>query len=141
MTEFVTHEALARVADITPAPHVRNEIDRCFELPTGLYAATVALYLGFIAVMAVVLMNPELVLPMVIFAFFIIAGFGTPSLWARMNPAKRERAMSWSTFRHRGIQTATGRLGAGAATVQVLILPTLIFVWGVAAATIAIAVR
>jgi hypothetical protein len=91
--------------------------------------------------MAVVLMNPELVLPMVIFAFFIIAGFGTPSLWARMNPAKRERAMSWSTFRHRGIQTATGRLGAGAATVQVLILPTLIFVWGVAAATIAIAVR
>jgi hypothetical protein len=141
MTEFVTHEALVRIADVTPAPHVRSEIDRCFELPTGLYAATVALYLGFIAVMAVVLINPELVLPMVIFAFFIVAGFGTPALWARMNPVKQQRPMSWGTFRHRGIQTATGHLGAGAAAVQVLILPALIFLWGITAAIIAIAVR
>jgi hypothetical protein len=141
MTEFTTQEALSRVATVTPSPHVRSEIDRCFELPTGLYAATVALYLGFLAVMAVALINPELVLPMVIFAFFIVAGFGTPALWARMNPEKRQRAMSWGTFRHRGVQTATGHLGAGAATVQVLILPALIFLWGITAAIIAIAVR
>jgi hypothetical protein len=141
MTEFTTQEALGRVAVIKPAPHVRSEIDRCFEIPTGLYAATVALYLGFLAVMAVALINPELVLPMVIFAFFIVAGFGTPALWARMNPEKQQRAMSWGTFRHRGVQTATGHLGAGAATVQVLILPALIFLWGITAAIIAIAVR
>lgn len=141
MTEFATQETLARVAAVTPAPHVRSEIDRSFELPTGLYAATVAFYLGFIAVMAVALMNPELLLPMVVFALFMVAGFGTPSLWARMNPEKRQRAMSWGTFRHRGIETATGHLDAGAATVQVLILPALIFVWGVVTAIIAIAVR
>jgi hypothetical protein len=58
-----------------------------------------------------------------------------------MNPAKRQSAMSWGTFRHRGIQTATGHLSAGAATVQVLILPALIFIWGITTAIIAIAVR
>jgi hypothetical protein len=58
-----------------------------------------------------------------------------------MNPAKRQRAMSWDTFRRRGIQTATGHFGAGAATVQVLMLPALIFLWGITAAIIAIAVR
>jgi hypothetical protein len=41
MTEFTTKEALARIAVVTPAPHLRSEIDRWFELPTGLYAATV----------------------------------------------------------------------------------------------------
>jgi hypothetical protein len=146
MTEFATREAIAKVAAVTPAPpvagpHVRSEIDRSFELPTGLYTTTVALYLGFIAVMALALMNSELVLPMAVFALFIVAGFGTPALWARMNPAKRQRAMSWGSFRHRGIQTATGHLGAGSAAVQVLILPVLIFVWGLAVVAIVIAVR
>lgn len=141
MTEFATKEALAQVAAVTEAPHVRSEIDRSFELPTGLYVATAGLYLGFIAVMAITLMNPELVLPMAIIALIVVAGFGTPMLWARMQPEKRQRAMSYSSFRHRGIQTATGRLTAGAATVQVLILPVLIFLWGVTTATIAVVVR
>ena len=137
MTEFATREALAQVAAVTDAPHIRSEIDRSFELPVGLYAATVALYLGFIGVMALAFMNPGLVLPMVIFAFFIVAGFGTPMLWARMKPEKRQHAMSFGTFRHRGIETATGHLNGGAAAVQVLILPALIFAWGVTVAVIA----
>jgi hypothetical protein len=146
MTEFTTREALARVAEITEAPPahseiIRTEIDRSFELPVGLYAATVALYLGFVGVMALSFMNPGLVLPMVIFALFIVAGFGTPMLWARMNPEKSQRPMSYGTFRHRGIQTATGHLVGGAAAVQVLILPVLIFCWGVAVAVIAALVR
>lgn len=145
MTEFITREALVQVAIVTEAAQlapdrreiVRSEIDRSFELPTGLYLATAAFYLGFVAVMGLSFMNPGLVLPMVIFALFIVAGFGTPALWARMNPAKSGRALTWGQFRHRGIMTATGRLGAGAAAVQVLILPVLIFAWGVAIATIA----
>jgi hypothetical protein len=142
MTEFVTRETLTQIAAVTDAPHVsteswRTEIDRSFELPTGLYAATVALYLGFVGVMALAFMNAGLVLPMVIFAFFIVAAFGTPMIWAWMNPEKRQRAMSYGTFRHRGIQTATGHLAGGAAAVQVLILPVLIFIWGVTVAIIA----
>jgi hypothetical protein len=138
MTEFATREAVARVAEVREAPNVRSEIDRNFGLPTGLYAATVAGYFGFIAVMALTFMNPELVLPMVIFAVFIVAGFGTPALWARMRPEKPQGAMSYGTFRHRGIETATGHLASGAAAIQVLILPVLIFLWGVAAAVVAL---
>jgi hypothetical protein len=142
MTEFVTRETLAKVAAVVPAPHVsdqlpRAEIDRTFELPTGLYLATAALYLGFIAVMGLAFMDAGLVLPMAIFALFIVAGFGTPALWARMNPAKTSAALTWGQLRHRGVQTATGHLDAGAATVQVLILPVLILGWGVAVALIA----
>lgn len=137
MAEFITREALDKIAAVVPAPHVRSEIDRSFELPTGLYLTTVALYLGFIAVMGLAFMNPELVLPMAVFALFIVAGFGTPALWARMNPAKRHGALSLDSFANRGIQTLTGHLGAGAATVQVLILPALIFIWGLTVAGIA----
>jgi hypothetical protein len=137
MTKFGSREALAQVATITDAPHVRADIDRSFELPTGLYVATVALYLAFIGLMAVAFMNPQLVLPMVIFAVFIVAAFGTPALWARMRPETRQRALSYGLFRNRGIYTATGHLPAGAATVQVLVLPVLIFLWGIAVAIIA----
>lgn len=144
MTEIVTREALAQVAAITEAPRVaedtiRSEIDRSFELPTGLYAATVGLYFGVIAVLGLAFVNPGLVLPLVIFVLFVVAVFGTPALWVRMNPEQRQRAMTWGQFRHRGIRTATGHLAAGAATVQVLILPVLIFVWAIAIAVIAAA--
>jgi hypothetical protein len=141
MTEFTSREALAQVATVRAAPpaafEVRSEIDRSFELPTGLYLATASLYLGFIAVMGLAFINPGLILPLAIFALFIVAGFGTPALWARMNPARTRGAMTWGQFRSRGIMTATGRLTSGAATVQVLILPVLIFAWGVVIAVIA----
>lgn len=140
MTEFTTRQDLAQHAVVipeNPAFAPRQDIDRSFELPTGLYVATVGLYLGFLAVMAGAFMNPGLALPMVIFALFVVAGFGTPMLWVRMNPETKQRALTWAQFRNRGIQTATGRLDGGAAAVQVLILPVLIFLWGVAVAVIA----
>ncbi len=138
MTEFTTRQELARIADVTAEPAVaRHAVDRSFELPTGLYAATVAAYLGFVGVMAGAFANPGLALPLVVFALFIIAAFGTPMLWVRMNPGNRQGAMSWQRFKNRGIQTGTGQLPAGAAAVQVLILPVLILGWGIAVAVIA----
>lgn len=145
MSEFVSREKLRAAAEIVGAPLasqavapvIREEIDRSFELPTGLYAATAALYLGFIGVMAAAFGNAELAIPLVIFGFFIIAGFGLPTLWARMEPANGQRAMTFGALKSRGIVTATGRLSAGAATAQVLVLPVLIFGWGVAVAIIA----
>jgi hypothetical protein len=135
MAERISQQDLARIATITDAP-ARTKVDRTFGLPTGLYVATVAGYLGFIGVMAVTLMNPGLVLPMVIFAFFIVAAFAIPVIWTRMKPDADARALTFDQFRHRGIDTLTGRLSASQASVQVLILPVLILAWGVACAVI-----
>lgn len=146
MSQFIRPDALRIAADIVVAPtptelsaaaHARAEIDRSFELPAGLYGATAGLYLGFIGVMAATFGSTGLAIPLVICALCIVAGFGVPTMWARMNPANGQRALTFGTLKSRGIITATGRLGAGAATAQVLVLPVLIFAWGVAIAIIA----
>jgi len=135
MAQKISQQDLANIATITDAP-VLTKVDRSFGLPTGLYVATVAAYMGFIGVMALALMNPGLVIPMAIFALFVVAGFGVPTVWVRMNPANDSRALTFDQFRHRGIETLTGRLSAGQASVQVLILPVLILAWGLTCSVI-----
>ena len=81
--------------------------------------------------------NPEMVLPVAIFAVFVVAGFGVPAMWTRLAPGTRSRALSWERFRREGIITAYGPVSARDASVQVLILPVLIFLWGVFTVTIA----
>lgn len=145
MSEFVPREELRAAANIVGAPItsqavtavIREHIDRSFELPTGLYIATAALYLGFIGVMAMTFADAGLAIPLVIFAFFIVAGFGTPALWVRMKPTQAQHAMTFGALKNRGIGTASGQLSAGAAAAQVLVLPVLIFGWGIAVAIIA----
>lgn len=141
MSKHFTREIVAEQAAIVEAPQSRHEVDRTFELPKGLYAATVALYLGFLAVMAIGLSTPGLAIPMVIFTLFVIAGFGVPALWTRLSPPTASKPMSFARLRRDGIQTLTGRLGAKDAAVQMLILPAIIFCWGVATVTIAAVVR
>lgn len=137
MVKHYTREMVAEHAAIVASPAVPHQVDRAFGLPTGLYVATVSLYLGFLAVMAAGLSTPGLLIPMAIFALFILAGFGLPTLWMRMNPDHRDRNMRWSRLVSRGIAVQTGRVSARDAAVQVLILPVLIFCWGLAVVTIA----
>lgn len=47
---------------------------------------------------------------------------------------------TWGQFRNRGIVTATGRLSASEASIQVLMLPGLMLLWAVVVAVIAAAV-
>lgn len=142
MAEKRNRQQLADQADVRAVPdRAPTQVDRTFELPASLYKVTVGLFLAFIALMAASFPNMELVIPMVIFAFFIIAGFGIPTIWATMHPDHPEKPKSWSRFQADGIQTGTGKTSASAATVQVLILPVLIFLWGVAAVSIAALVR
>ena len=138
------------MAERQPAPDVLPEnlpalrvdpvqpvvVDRSFEMPVALYAATVALYLGFVAVMAIGLASPGLAIPMAIFALFIVAGFGVPALWTQIGPKHGARPLRLQQLMHKGIATYTGRLNGRDAAVQMLILPVLILGWGLAVMTI-----
>ena len=143
MAERLNRELVAEKAIIHDAETLRlpTAVDRNFELPGALFAGTAAGYLGFLALMVAAFGNPGLILPMAIFVVFIAMFFAVPAMWMRMKPDNRQRLTSWSRFRQQGIMTAYGRCSAGAATVQVLILPGLILLWGLAVVTIAAAVR
>jgi len=129
---IVHHEAALRA---------RHTVDRNFELPGALFAATAAGYLGFLGLMVMAFGNPGLILPIGIIVVFIAMFFGVNATWMRMKPEHPQRLTAWSRFRRHGIMTAYGRSSAGAATVQVVILPALIFLWGLAVVTIAAVVR
>lgn len=147
MAEKLNREAFAAKAiihdePVLVAPAVAiTTVDRSFELPTELYLATVGLFLSYLGVMAFGFASPGLILPMAIFVLFVVAGFGVPALWVLMKPERAKSALGWSRFVREGIATATGRVDAQAAVVQVLILPALIFLWGVAVVSIAAIAR
>lgn len=135
MSQRYSTQELAQRAVVVDAP-ARTRVDRNFGLPTGLYVATVALYLGFIAIMAGLFLNPELAIPMVIFAGFIVIAFGLAGSWATMKPDNSTRPLTWGQMAGQGIDTLSGRLSANEAAVQVLMLPVLIVGWGLAIAVI-----
>ena len=136
MSKNLPRDLIADQAIIHATPVRRTVVDRTFELPKGLYVATVGLYLGFLAVMATGLATPGLIIPMAIFTIFIVGGFGLPLVWTRLAPESGQRTMRWAELKQRGIATFTGRVTARDAAVQVLILPVLIFCWGVTSVTI-----
>ncbi len=134
MTTHQPRTAIAEFALVSSEPQLTNRpTDRTFELPTGLYVATVGAYLAFLAVMALGFSSDGLILPMAVCVFYIVMAFGVPSLWVRMQPWTKSRALTWQQFRRQGIQTGSGWLPAGAAAAQVLVLPLLVLLWGVAA--------
>lgn len=126
----------ARVVDL-PAP-VRHQVeaDRNFGLPSALYGATIACYLGFLVIVGSAFANPVLAIPMAIIVLLIAAGFGVPAIWTRLK-GNVSAPETLGEFETRGIMTNTGRLSAGEATIQVLILPVLLVAWGLAVAVIA----
>ena len=141
MAERISRLEVAEKATILPeivvAARIPTTVDRTFELPTALYGWTAALYLAFMGVMTLGFGNPGLILPVAVIVLLIAAFFGVPAIWTRMAPASRGAPMSWSRFQAHGVRTLYGHSKAGDATVQVLILPVLIFAWGIAVVTIA----
>lgn len=137
MTRHLERDLVATKAKVHETIPGRHEVDRTFELPPFAYAATVGLYFGFLGVVTAGFGNPGLIIPLAICAIIVVAGFGVPTLWTRMAPASRKHAMTWGRFQGQGIATLTGRLTAGEAMAQVLVLPVLIFLWGLAVVTIA----
>ena len=142
MSEYLAREALAGRARKVAAPTAEAEVAypvaaRNFGLPPVLHIATAGLYLAFIGVMTVGFGNAELAIPLAICMITIAAAFTVPALWSHMDGAGKAPQPGWVDFLERGVQTQYGRLKAKDAMLQVLILPVLIFAWGVTVAVIA----
>ena len=120
---------------IVPPPVQRACEDQCFELPTGIYLAMAALLFGFLAVLAVGLANPNLVIPMAINFTFLTAFFALPAIFVGA-AGDRKRALTWSQFVRKGVQTETGHSSGREAAVLILMLPALIFCWAIAVVAI-----
>lgn len=139
----LAHDIIARGdARIVEAPAriemPRNQVesDRNFELPTSLYGVTVGCYLAFIGIMFAGFSAPGLIVPMAIFAVFIVAGFGVPAVWTRLKD-NQSNPMTMGKFKQAGIMTYTGRLAPRDAAIQMLILPVLIVLWACTVVVIA----
>ena len=136
MTTRVKPELLTARDEIVAAPIERACTDQSFELPTGLYIAMVAMFAGFLTVLGLGFRGGHMAVVYGVIFAFITAFFAIPTVFTSLAPDGK-KAMSWSAFRIRGIQTATGRSSAVEATVLVLLLPFLIFCFGTAVAFIA----
>ena len=143
MAEPLTRELVAEKAIVHEAPALRlpTAVDRNFELPAGLLVATAVLFFAAAGVMAIGFSAPMMIVPTGIIAVFIAMFFAVPAMWMRMKPENPQRLTPWTRFRQQGIMTAYGCSTAEAATVQVLILPVLIFLWGIAVVTVAALIR
>ena len=139
MTTRVKPEVLVARDEIVAPPAQRACDDQSFELPSGLYVAMAALFAGFVGVLSLAFRGGHLAVVYGVIFAFIAAFFAIPAIFPAMAP-DRKKALSWSTFRMRGVQTATGRTRAGEATALVLLLPFLIFCFGMAVAAIAMIV-
>lgn len=136
MSKHIAAPDIDSIAAVVDNPNA-TVVDRTFELPTGLYTATGGAYLVFMGLMALMFHNGELLLPMAVIVFFIAVAGVVLSKWATMKPDTRSHSLGWYDWKRKGIQTLSGPLDAGAAAVQVLILPVLIVLWGVVIAVIA----
>ncbi len=136
----IVHDLIARGdARVVEQPdNVRHQVeaDRNFGLPTALYGVTVGCYLGFLLIVGSAFANPVLAIPMAIIVLLVVAFFAVPAVWTRLADNATE-PQTLGEFETRGIMTNTGRLAPRDATIQVLILPGLLVVWGLAVAVIA----
>jgi hypothetical protein len=139
MTTRVKPEVLIARDEIVAAPISRACDDQSFELPSGLYVAMALFFAGFVGVLSLAFRSGHMAVVYGVIFAFIAAFFAIPAIFPAMAP-ERKKALSWTKFRMRGIQTATGRTSAGEATTLVLLLPFLIFCFGMCVAAIAMIV-
>ena len=137
MTARYNSQILVAREEIVAPPAARACEDHSFEIPTGLYIAMALCFAGAVAVLAFSFRTGMAVSYGIVFAF-LAAFFGVPALFVKASKGSgTTKPLEWAVFREEGVDTATGRSGAGEATALVLLLPFLILCWAVAIVTIA----
>jgi Flp pilus assembly protein TadB len=138
---FAKFQEDARIGDAHDAvPLRRNRGERTFELHPGVHAMVITAYFAFAGILCTAFMGKDLILPAAICAIGIASLFITPALWARVKPDDGLRKQSWAEFMQEGVECITGRLTAGQALAQILVLPSLMvalaFVFAIVKATL-----
>ena len=109
MTRRLSHAELLASHQIAAPPSPRACTDRGFELPTGIYIAMAAMFLGFVGVLSFAFRNPEMAVPFGAGVVFIAAVFPVPALIVRTKQDDGgTSARHWSRFVAEGVETASG---------------------------------
>jgi len=138
----IVHDLIARgEARVVPQPEtapVRHQVDvdRNFGLPSAFYAIMAGCYAGFLAITATAFASPHLIVPMAVIGLFLAMFFGIPTVWTRFR-GNVSKPATLGEFEVRGIMTNTGRLAPRDAAIQMLVLPVLLVLWGLAVVIIA----
>lgn len=135
-TTLPRHELIAR-NEIVAAPAARACTDRDFNLPVALHAGYFGFILAYLGVMWLGFSSPGMVIPIAICVIFTVAFYVVPMKWATMEPDNPGKSMPLARLMDRGVDTINGRCSGGAAVAQVLVLPVLLLLWGIAVVTIA----
>jgi hypothetical protein len=117
----------ARVDSVRPVsgPLRRNRADRVFDLHPAVHFMLIGTYFAFAGILCLTFMGEDLKLPAVIIALGIFSLFVTPGLWARVVADDGAPKQSWAEFMQEGVDCITGRLTAGQALAQIMVLPGL----------------
>ena len=133
----IEQELLAR-AEIVAPPSAQGCRDQSFELPPALYLATAVLFLGFVGVLSMAFASLKMAIVFSVCAAFMAAFFTIPAIFVRAGAEQcRSRSLTWSQFMENGVAIEHGRCSGRDAAVLMLLLPALIFCFGVAVAVIA----
>ncbi|MDF7775673.1 hypothetical protein P1X14_10485 [Sphingomonas sp. AOB5] len=127
---FAAAEPLDQHAEFMP-----NRTGRVFDLHPAIHVAVFGGFFAYLGIMWAAFGNAELAIPFVIFAVFLAGSFITPAMWARVSPNIGPKA-DWSKFLRDGFDCETGHLTARATMAQVLIMPAMLILWGLAIALI-----
>ena len=106
---------------------------RSFELPKGVFVAMGTAYVAFLATMMAAFGGGEgMPLVLAICLVYFVMYLGTSALFGSIDTGVRTRALGWGELRRRGLDTATGRMGAGSVVGQVLVVPACVTLFGLA---------
>ena len=130
-------EVLLARDEIVAPPAAQCGQDQSFELPPALYIATGLLFFGFVAVLSMAFANLKMAIVFGVCFAFIAAFFTVPAIFVRTGADhSRSRSLRWSDFMEKGVAIEHGRCSGRDAAVLMLLLPALIFCFGLAIATI-----
>jgi Flp pilus assembly protein TadB len=120
---------IVQKARIVPSPQAAPKLNRgqrVFDIHPGVHMMVMGAWTAFVAILVTTFMGSDLIVPAGICAVGMAGLFLTPALWARVVPDDGLRKQSWAEFMSEGVECITGRLTAGQALAQIMVLPALL---------------